>query len=77
MFVWAYCIISFSLCKIIIDILNPELFATFSVIIDNLLFFIILSLIVNVVIKQKTGKREELKDTLAELEKNISQVENQ
>jgi len=75
MLIWAYCIVSLSIFKIILDIANPELFSKFSVILDNVLFFLILALIINIVSKQKSGKREELKNHLAELEKNIAEVE--
>ena len=73
MLILSYCIVSVSVFKIIIDIVNPELFANFSVILDFILCSFILALILNMLIKQKSGKRESLKSTVEKLEKNINE----
>jgi L-cystine uptake protein TcyP (sodium:dicarboxylate symporter family) len=74
MLIWAYCLITVSLCKIIIDLLNPDLFATFSLLLDNVIFIVLFTLILRITFLQKQGKREQLKDKLSRLEKNISEI---
>ena len=69
----AYCIVSVSVFKIIVDIVNPELFANFSVILDIILCSFVFALILNTLIKIKSGKRESLKSTMERLEKNINE----
>ena len=74
MILWAYCLVSISLLKIILDIANPELFSTFSLLLDNVIFAIILTLILRITYMQKQGKREKLKEQLSNLEKNIAET---
>jgi L-cystine uptake protein TcyP (sodium:dicarboxylate symporter family) len=74
MFIWAYCLITVSLCKLVIDLLNPDLFATFSLVLDNVVFVVLFTLILRITFLQKQGKREQLKEKLSRLEKNISEI---
>jgi hypothetical protein len=74
MIIWAYCLVSISLFKIILDIANPDLFSSLSLVLDNVIYAIILTLIIRITYMQKQGKREKLKEKLSELEKSIAET---
>ena len=75
MLIFAYCLVSISLFKIIIDIANAHLFAPFSILLDIIIVLIVLALIVRITYLKKQGKREQLKNQLSRLEKNIEEVQ--
>ena len=77
MLIFAYCLVSVSLFKIIVDLANANLVAPFSIILDNVIVLIVLALVIRIAYLQKQGKREQLKDRLSQLEKDIEEVKEQ
>jgi hypothetical protein len=74
MLLWAYFLIAIALCKIIVDLVDPGLFAVFSLWLDVFIFLLLLGNIIRTSFLQKQGKREKLKEKVAQLEKNLTEV---
>ena len=74
MLIWAYCLIGVSLCKMIIDLIEPGLFATYSLWLDIIIFLLLLFHIIRTSLLRKQGRREQLKEKVSQLEKNLTEI---
>jgi hypothetical protein len=73
--VLVYLLCSLAIIKVFIDIPPAgDLFASYSVILENVMFFIILTMILRTYLKQREGRREMLQRMLQELNQILGEM---
>lgn len=67
-----YSLCGLAILKIILDVVGGELYATYSVAIETLIYFIVLYMIVRTYLKQREGRRETLQRKINELNQMLN-----
>jgi ABC-type transport system involved in cytochrome c biogenesis permease subunit len=74
MLILVYSLCSIAVIKIILDIAGGEFVAIYSVVLENIMFFLILTMIIRVYFKQREGRREMLQKKIHDLNQRLAEM---